>query len=88
MFGPRVLQYASHKSVQECVDKAKKMIDDAIEKHKERTGGPNPNGCTVKVPHELIGMLIGRGGETIKDRHVRTKSCDVILGILEHSLMH
>lgn len=88
MSGPTVLQYTPHKSVQDCVDKAKKMIDDAIEKAKERTGGPNPNACSVKVPHELIGMLIGRGGETIKDRHVRKKSCHVIPGILEHSLMH
>ncbi|CAE7852645.1 RPL4A [Symbiodinium sp. KB8] len=42
--------------LQDAVDKAKKLIDDAIEK-----------ACTLKVPHELIGMLIGRGGETIKD---------------------
>jgi len=53
--------------LQDAVDKAKKLIDDAIEKAKERTGQVNPNACTLKVPHELIGMLIGRGGETIKD---------------------
>ena len=49
------------------MDKAKKLIEDAIEKAKEKTGQVNPNACTLKVPHELIGMLIGRGGETIKD---------------------
>ncbi|CAJ1353389.1 unnamed protein product [Effrenium voratum] len=53
--------------LQDCVDKAKKLIEDAIEKAKERTGQVNPNACTLKVPHELIGMLIGRGGETIKE---------------------
>ncbi|CAE7404088.1 Khsrp, partial [Symbiodinium pilosum] len=53
--------------LQDAVDKAKQLIDDAIEKAKERTGQVNPNACTLKVPHELIGMLIGRGGETIKD---------------------
>lgn len=53
--------------LQDCVDKAKKLIDDAIDKAKERTGQVNPNACTLKVPHELIGMLIGRGGETIKE---------------------
>ena len=53
--------------LQDCVDKAKKLIDDAIEKAKERTGQANPNACSVKVPYELIGMVIGRGGETIKD---------------------
>ena len=53
--------------LQDCVDKAKKLIDDAIEKAKERTGQANPNACSVKVPYELIGMIIGRGGETIKD---------------------
>ena len=53
-------------SLQDCVDKAKKLIDDAIANAKEKSGH-NPNACTLKVPHELIGMLIGRGGETIKD---------------------
>ena len=48
------------------MDKAKKLIDDAIANAKEKSGH-NPNACTLKVPHELIGMLIGRGGETIKD---------------------
>ena len=27
----------------------------------------NPNAYVMKVPHELVGMLIGKGGETIKD---------------------
>lgn len=52
---------------QECIDRAKKMIEDCIEKAKEKTGGNNPNACTLRVPHDLIGMLIGRGGETIKE---------------------
>merc|ERR1719440_1347159 len=52
---------------QECIDKAKQMIEDTLNKAKERGGNNNPNACTLKVPHELIGMLIGRGGETIKD---------------------
>eukprot|EP00439_Symbiodinium_sp_Y106_P067338 s1310_g11.t1 len=32
----------------DAVDKAKKLIDDAIEKAKERTGQVNPNACTLK----------------------------------------
>ena len=58
-----VLKVWSSVQLQDCVDKAKKLIDDAIEKAKERTG----NSCSLKVPHELIGIIIGRGGETIKD---------------------
>ncbi|CAE8738923.1 unnamed protein product, partial [Polarella glacialis] len=52
---------------QDCIDKAKKLIEETIDKAKEKTGGATPNACTLKVPHELIGMLIGRGGETIKE---------------------
>merc|ERR1719456_2136541 len=46
------------------------MIEDTLNKARERSGAgvkDNPNACTLKVPHELIGMLIGRGGETIKE---------------------
>lgn len=53
---------------QDCIDRAKSMIEDTLNKAKERAGVPNnPNACTIKVPHELVGMLIGRGGETIKE---------------------
>ena len=52
---------------EDCVDKAQQLINDAIQQAKERTGQVNPKACTLRVPHELIGMLIGRGGETIKE---------------------
>lgn len=52
----------------EAIEKAKKMIEDTINKAKETRGGTAaPNACTLKVPHDVIGMLIGRGGETIKE---------------------
>jgi len=47
----------------ECVDRAKRMIDETLSK----AGMNNPNAYVMKVPHELVGMLIGKGGETIKD---------------------
>uniref|UniRef100_A0A7S4SM47 RRM domain-containing protein n=1 Tax=Alexandrium monilatum TaxID=311494 RepID=A0A7S4SM47_9DINO len=51
----------------ECIDKAKQMIEDTLSKARERTGVNNPNAFIMKVPHELVGMLIGKGGETIKE---------------------
>eukprot|EP00438_Fugacium_kawagutii_P033890 Skav220979 [mRNA] locus=scaffold1541:29091:40106:+ [translate_table: standard] len=65
--GEQPVQAVPASGAGDCVDKAKKLIEEAIDKAKEKTGQVNPNACTLKVPHELIGMLIGRGGETIKD---------------------
>jgi len=52
---------------EEVVQRAKQMIEDTLSKARERTGVNNPNANSMRVPHELIGMLIGKGGETIKD---------------------
>mmetsp|Transcript_15878 Transcript_15878/g.39720 ORF Transcript_15878/g.39720 Transcript_15878/m.39720 type:complete len:1963 (+) Transcript_15878:175-6063(+) len=49
------------------VERAKQMIEDVLSKARERSGPNNPNANSMRVPHELIGMLIGRGGETIKE---------------------
>eukprot|EP00929_Paragymnodinium_shiwhaense_P012415 TRINITY_DN1195_c0_g2_i1.p1 TRINITY_DN1195_c0_g2~~TRINITY_DN1195_c0_g2_i1.p1 ORF type:complete len:1778 (+),score=452.33 TRINITY_DN1195_c0_g2_i1:143-5476(+) len=53
--------------MKEAVAKAKEMIEDVLNKSKERGGSSNPNLAIMKVQHELIGLLIGKGGETIKE---------------------
>eukprot|EP00927_Polykrikos_kofoidii_P016649 TRINITY_DN17534_c0_g1_i1.p1 TRINITY_DN17534_c0_g1~~TRINITY_DN17534_c0_g1_i1.p1 ORF type:complete len:1908 (-),score=371.19 TRINITY_DN17534_c0_g1_i1:105-5828(-) len=52
---------------QDCIDKAKHMIEDTLGKARERFGTASPNTHVMKVQHELVGMLIGKGGETIKE---------------------
>mmetsp|Transcript_38077 Transcript_38077/g.89156 ORF Transcript_38077/g.89156 Transcript_38077/m.89156 type:complete len:1075 (-) Transcript_38077:54-3278(-) len=51
----------------ENVERAKQLIDDTLSKARERSGMSNPNAHVLKVPHEMVGMLIGKGGETIKE---------------------
>ena len=70
----------------ECVEYAKKMVEDMLGKSKEGLGvkmeeddnggtGAVAGGRIIKVPFESIGVLIGRGGETIskiqKESHAR-----------------
>lgn len=70
----------------ECVEYAKKMVEDMLGKSKEGlkvkmeeddNGGTGAvaGGRIIKVPFESIGVLIGRGGETIskiqKESHAR-----------------
>jgi len=50
-----------------CVEKAKAMIEDTLNKARELTGATNPNALVMKVSHELVGILIGKNGDTIKD---------------------
>jgi len=50
----------------ENVERAKQLIDDTLSKAREKSGMNNPNAHVMKVPHEMVGMLIGKGGETIK----------------------
>jgi len=63
--GPERTVYLSGST--ECVERARQLIDDTLGKARERGTTNNPNACVIKVPHELVGMLIGKGGETIKD---------------------
>jgi len=45
-----------------CLMRAKELIDETMKKSKEF----DPNTRIVRVEHEMCGMIIGRGGETIK----------------------
>ncbi|CAE7672886.1 Khsrp [Symbiodinium sp. CCMP2592] len=53
----------------ECVEFAKKMIEDMLGKSREsregKDGQRKSGGRVIKVPTDMIGVLIGRGGETI-----------------------
>ncbi|CAK0788516.1 unnamed protein product, partial [Prorocentrum cordatum] len=53
---------------QACVDKAKQLIEDILKQAREISGsGTSSNACVMKVSQELVGILIGKNGETIKD---------------------
>lgn len=74
------------KGVQENVQDAKRRIDDIIDGQNSKMQGPtsqtkqldHPYIVKLQVPHEKVGVIIGKGGMTIKGIQERTKSTVVI----------
>eukprot|EP00730_Choanoeca_flexa_P007535 TRINITY_DN12347_c1_g4_i3.p1 TRINITY_DN12347_c1_g4~~TRINITY_DN12347_c1_g4_i3.p1 ORF type:complete len:566 (+),score=157.13 TRINITY_DN12347_c1_g4_i3:155-1852(+) len=64
----------------EAIEKAKRLISQVVSQHEAQdqatatalSGGPQPGQETMMIPAERVGLVIGKGGETIQSLQMQT----------------